>query len=106
MGPGADVGGGAGSIRGGVGGKAVLAACGPMGANRFLVALLLGSITLATGLAWLAVMDRIGAWTLAIPGLLSKFARVSSRKADQWQKTRALREEREEVRRVDRKSVV
>src|SRR3546814_14538681 len=50
---------------------------------------------------WLAVVARSGACTRAFPGLLSKFARVSSREADQWQKTRALREEREEVRRVD-----
>ena len=101
IGPVADLTGGAGGILGSLVGKSLFAAFGPMGANLFLLALLLVSITLATGLSWLAVMDRIGAWTLAIPGLLSKFARVSSREADQWQKTRALREEREEVRRVD-----
>ena len=101
IGPVADLTGGAGGILGSLVGKSLYAAFGPMGANLFLLALLLVSITLATGLSWLGVMDRIGAWTLAVPGLLSKFARVSSREADQWQKTRALREEREEVRRVD-----
>src|SRR5690606_34344838 len=63
--------------------------------------LLLVSVTLATGLSWLAVMDRIGKWTLAIPDLVAKLARVSSREADKWQQTRELREEREEVRRYD-----
>src|SRR5690606_11850500 len=48
-----------------------------------------------------AVMDRLGQWTLALPGLLSKFVRTSSREADHWQPRRALREGREEVRRTD-----
>ena len=97
----ADLTGGAGGILGSLVGNSLYAAFGPMGANLFLLALLLVSITLATGLSWLGVMDRVGAWTLALPALLSRFARVSSREADHWQTSRALREEREEVRRMD-----
>ncbi len=92
---------GSGGILGKLVGRSLYAGFGPMGGNLFLLALLLVSITLATGLSWLAVMDRLGRWTLAIPGLLAKFARVSSREADKWQQTRDLREEREEVRRYD-----
>ncbi|MDQ2702452.1 MAG: DNA translocase FtsK 4TM domain-containing protein [Pseudomonadota bacterium] len=96
-----DFSGGAGGILGQLVGPSLYGGFGPVGGNLFLLALLLVSITLATGLSWLAVMDRIGQWTLAIPGLLAKFARVSSREADKWQQTRDLREEREEVRRYD-----
>ena len=38
---------------------------GALGANLFLLSLFLISVTLATGLSWLAVMDRIGGWVLA-----------------------------------------
>jgi S-DNA-T family DNA segregation ATPase FtsK/SpoIIIE len=93
--------GGAGGILGHIVGDSLFRAFGPMGSNLFLLALLLVSITLATGLSWLAVMDRLGKWTLAIPGVLAKFARVSTREADKWQQARDLREEREEVRRYD-----
>ncbi|HEU4992655.1 MAG TPA: DNA translocase FtsK 4TM domain-containing protein [Luteimonas sp.] len=93
--------GGAGGILGHIVGDSLFRAFGPMGSNLFLLALLLVSVTLATGLSWLAVMDRIGAWTLAVPGLVAKFARVSGREADKWKQTRDLREEREEVRRYD-----
>ncbi len=92
---------GSGGILGQLVGRSLFRAFGPMGGNLFLLALLLVSVTLATGLSWLAVMDRVGKWTLAIPGLVAKFARVSSREADKWQQTRDLREEREEVRRYD-----
>jgi len=93
--------GGSGGILGEQVGRSLFGAFGPMGGNLFLLALLLVSITLATGLSWLAVMDRLGEWALAMPGLLSKFVRKSGREADQWQQRRALREEREEVRRSD-----
>src|SRR5690606_5512473 len=47
------------------------------------------------------VMDRIGAWALSLGPVLSKLFRRGSRQANEWQQTRALREEREEVRKVD-----
>jgi S-DNA-T family DNA segregation ATPase FtsK/SpoIIIE len=92
---------GSGGLLGQLVGRSLFHGFGPVGGNLFLLALLLVSITLATGLSWLAVMDRLGKWALAIPGLVAKFARVSSREADKWQQTRDLREEREEVRRYD-----
>ncbi len=74
---------------------------GPLGANLFLLTLFLISVTLATGLSWLAVMDRIGAWTLALPGLLSRGAKQGAKSAGEWSEARALREAREEARRSD-----
>ena len=74
---------------------------GPVGANLFLVSLFLISVTLATGLSWLAVMDRIGGWVLAIPGLLGRGARQGAKQASEWSEARSLREERGEARKVD-----
>ena len=62
-----------------------------------LVVLLLVSVTLATGLSWFAVMERIGQGVLALPGL---FRRVRGKAVEQHQ-VRVLREEREEVRKED-----
>lgn len=69
---------------------------GSVGGNLFLLALLLFSITLATGLSWLAVMDRIGGWVLALPELF----RRKTQQAAQWQEARAMREERQETRKI------
>src|SRR5690606_931775 len=55
------------------------------------------SITLATGLSWLAVMERIGGWALSLPTLF----RRSTKQAAEWQEARAHREERQEVRKAD-----
>ncbi len=74
---------------------------GPLGANLFLLSLFLVSVTLATGLSWLAVMDRLGAWVLALPGLLNRGARQGVKQASEWSDARALREEREEARKTD-----
>ena len=101
VGAAADFPAGSGGILGKLVGRTLYSGFGPVGGNLFLLALLLVSVTLATGLSWLAVMDRLGQWTLAMPGLVAKFARVSSREADKWQQTRDLREEREETRRFD-----
>jgi S-DNA-T family DNA segregation ATPase FtsK/SpoIIIE len=70
---------------------------GGMGGNLFLFMLLMLSLTLATGLSWFALMDWIGG--LVLRGI----ARLGEGKqqAAEWQRTRALREEREEVRKVD-----
>jgi S-DNA-T family DNA segregation ATPase FtsK/SpoIIIE len=55
------------------------------------------SVTLATGLSWFAVMDWIGGVVLAA----SRACPRRSRKRPEWQRTRSLREEREEVRKAD-----
>ncbi|WP_242006749.1 DNA translocase FtsK [Aerolutibacter ruishenii] len=92
---------GSGGILGQVVGKSLYKGFGPVGGNLFLLALLLISITLATGLSWLHVMDKLGQWTLALGPLLGRVFKRGSKQATEWQQTRALREEREEVRKVD-----
>ena len=96
-----DLSAGSGGVLGRLVGNSLDTLFGALGANLFLISLLLISVTLATGLSWLAVMDRVGAWTLALPGLLSRGARKGAQQASEWQETRALREEREESRKVD-----
>ncbi|MDQ3056195.1 MAG: DNA translocase FtsK 4TM domain-containing protein [Pseudomonadota bacterium] len=88
---------GSGGILGQQVGRSLASGFGPMGSNLFLFALLLVSITLATGLSWLAVMDRIGQGVLALPALF----RRGSKQATDWQQARAMREERTEVRKFD-----
>ncbi len=78
-------------------GKSLQSGFGPVGSNLFLLVLLLTSITLATGLSWFWVMEKIGKWVLALGPLLDR----KKEQASAWQQTRALREEREEVRKVD-----
>jgi S-DNA-T family DNA segregation ATPase FtsK/SpoIIIE len=70
---------------------------GPVGGNLFLLALLLVSVTLATGLSWFSVMDRIGQWVLKLPGLF----RRGTQQAAEWQEARAYREERTETRKIE-----
>ncbi len=101
VGPVIDFSAGAGGILGQLVGRSLYSGFGPVGGNLFLLALLLVSVTLATGISWLAVMDRIGQWTLSLGPLLSKLFRRGSRQATEWQQTRAMREEREEVRKFD-----
>jgi len=88
---------GAGGILGKLVGDSLLRGFGMVGGNLFLIALLLISVTLATGLSWLAVMDRIGALAMKLPPLFRK----STQQASEWQAARAMREEREEVRKVE-----
>ncbi|GGD60262.1 DNA translocase FtsK [Pseudoxanthomonas indica] len=88
---------GPGGILGTLVGKSLLSLFGGLGGNLFLLALFLVSVTLATGLSWFAVMERIGKGVLALPGMFRK----GSQQAAEWQQTRAMREEREEVRRTD-----
>jgi len=88
---------GAGGILGRLVGNSLTTLFGALGSSLFLLALFLVSITLATGLSWFAVMERIGAWVVALPALL----RRGSKQAEDWQKTRAIREQREEVRKAD-----
>jgi S-DNA-T family DNA segregation ATPase FtsK/SpoIIIE len=86
-----------GGILGQLVGRSLYRGFGPVGGNLFLLALLLVSVTLATGLSWLGLMDRIGQGVLALGPLF----RRGSQQASEWQQARAMREEREEVRRFD-----
>ena len=70
---------------------------GFMGASLFLLAALLVAVTLATGLSWFALMDRIGALML---GIGVGLARAANRFGD-WRAARAAKVERKEVRRED-----
>ena len=88
---------GAGGILGKAVGNSLARGFGDVGANMFLVALLLVSVTLATGLSWLTVMDTLGGWVLKIPPLF----RRGQQQANEWQAARAMRVEREEVRKVE-----
>ena len=101
IGPVLDFSAGAGGILGQLVGRSLYSGFGPVGGNLFLLALLLVSVTLATGISWFTVMDRIGQWVLALGPVLSRLFRRGSRQATEWQQTRAMREEREEVRKVD-----
>ncbi|WP_282298508.1 DNA translocase FtsK [Stenotrophomonas sp. PS02289] len=87
----------AGGILGRLVGNSLSAGFGALGANLFVLVLLLASITLATGLSWFAVMEKIGRAILAIPPLLDR----KKEQASEWQQTRAMRVERQEVRKVD-----
>ncbi|MCY7354776.1 MAG: DNA translocase FtsK 4TM domain-containing protein [Lysobacter sp.] len=97
VGAAADFSAGSGGILGQLVGRSLARGFGPMGSNLFLFALLLVSITLATGLSWLAVMDRLGQAVLALPALF----RRGSKQATDWQQARAMREERTETRKFD-----
>lgn len=93
----ADFSAGPGGILGTLIGRSLNSLFGGLGGNLFLLALFLVSVTLATGLSWFAVMERIGKGVMALPALF----RRGTHQATEWQQTRALREEREEVRKVD-----
>ncbi|HVR81601.1 MAG TPA: DNA translocase FtsK 4TM domain-containing protein [Luteimonas sp.] len=97
IGPALDFSARSGGILGQLVGRSLYRGFGPVGGNLFLLALLLVSVTLATGLSWLAVMDRIGRGVLALGPLF----RRSSQQASEWQQARAMREEREETRKFD-----
>ncbi|WDS36875.1 DNA translocase FtsK [Pseudoxanthomonas sp.] len=88
---------GPGGILGRLVGRSLTVLFGDLGGNLFLLALFLVSVTLATGLSWFALMERIGQGVTALPALL----RRGGKQAEDWQKTRVMREQREEVRKVD-----
>ena len=88
---------GGGGILGRLVGNSLKAGFGSVGGNLFLLALLLVSVTLATGLSWFSVMDAIGRWVLKLPDLF----RRGSKQASEWQEARTRREERTEVRKID-----
>jgi len=86
-----------GGILGQLTGRSMHSIFGGVGGNLFLFTVFMLSVTLATGMSWFALMDWIGA------RVLNGIARFSEKKqeAAEWQRTRTLREEREEVRKVD-----
>jgi DNA segregation ATPase FtsK/SpoIIIE, S-DNA-T family len=88
---------GGGGILGRLVGRSLSGAFGQVGGNLFLIALFLVSVTLATGLSWFALMDRIGGWILKLPPLL----RRSSKQATEWKAAREHREERTEARKIE-----
>ena len=88
---------GGGGVLGRLVGNSLNRGFGALGGNLFLLALLLVSVTLATGLSWFAVMDRIGGWVLALPALL----RRGRQQAVEHIEARERRVEREETRKVD-----
>jgi len=87
----------AGGILGQLVGRSLGSMLGPFGANVFLLAAVLAAVTLATGLSWLAVMDRLGQWTIA---LWHWSTRGAGRVRD-WREARAARGQREATRRVE-----
>jgi S-DNA-T family DNA segregation ATPase FtsK/SpoIIIE len=93
----ADLESGAGGILGRLVGRSLYAGFGPVGGNLFLLALLLVSVTLATGLSWFHVMDRIGQWVWKLPVLF----RRGTREAVERYEAREMRVEREETRKIE-----
>jgi len=86
-----------GGLLGQIVGSSMRGVFGVMGGNLFLLALVLMSVTLATGLSWFAVMDWIGGKVLALYARLGQ----GTKQAAEWQRARVMREEREEVRKVE-----
>ncbi|GAB2503129.1 DNA translocase FtsK [Arenimonas alkanexedens] len=86
-----------GGLLGDIVGSSMRSVFGGMGGNLFLLALVLMSVTLSTGLSWFALMDWIGGKVLVLYGRLGK----GTRQAAEWQRARVMREEREEVRKVE-----
>ena len=94
---GAELPAGPGGVLGQIVGASLLRGFGFLGASLFLLALFLVAITLATGLSWFWVMDRIGQGVLSLGKLFGRSAKA----AGEWQQARAAKAEREEVRRED-----
>ena len=88
---------GSGGVLGQQVGSSMRSVFGGMGGNLFQFTVLMLSVTLATGMSWFALMDGIGGLVLAG---IDKFSRKRLEAAE-WQRTRSLREEREEVRKID-----
>ncbi len=92
---------GGGGILGTAVGHGLANLSGNFGANLFLSALLLAALTLATGISWLAVMDRTGSGVVAGMQFIGRLFGRGVRSADEWNQARAAKVEREEVRKED-----
>lgn len=88
----------AGGLLGSLVGSALTRGIGFAGGSLFLLALLLLSITLATGLSWLGLMDRLGRGVL----WLAERGRKQVHAASEYRVARAAIAEREEVRREEK----
>ena len=91
---------GAGGLLGQLVGASLQRGFGNLGAALFAFALLLVGITLATGLSWFALMDRIGRAVLALGGLLGR--KVQAQVSEEARSARAAKAEREETRREEK----
>ncbi len=96
-GPAPDLPAGSGGFIGAKVGNSMAMLFGGMGGNLFLLTVFLLSVTLATGLSWFAVMDGIGT---AVLWLINRFSARTDQAAE-WSRTRAVRSEREEVRKTE-----
>ena len=92
-----DLSSGAGGILGRLIGNTLYTGFGPVGGNLFLLALLLASVTLATGLSWFVVMDRIGQWVWQLPALF----RRGTKEVVERVEAREMRVEREGSRKIE-----
>ena len=92
---------GGGGILGKAVGHGLAGLVGSFGANLFLIALLLAALTLATGISWLALMDRTGSAVVATVQFIGRLFGRGVRTADEWSQARAAKVEREEVRKED-----
>jgi len=81
-------------------GLSLVGAFGQVGASLLVLALFLAAVTLAFGIAWPAVMDRLGGWVLAVVAFLGR----RFRQRDDRSAARVARVEREQVRKADRLS--
>ncbi len=88
---------GSGGILGQLVGANLQRGFGFLGSGLFLVALFLVAVTLATGLSWFWVMDRIGQGVLSLGVLFGSSAKA----AGEWNQARAAKADRAEVRRED-----
>ncbi|MCG3146020.1 MAG: DNA translocase FtsK [Gammaproteobacteria bacterium] len=91
-----------GGVMGDVVGSTLLAALGTVGGPLVLLALLLVGITLLTGLSWVWLMDRIGAWTLRGLDLLA----AAYENLTDWNAGRIAKQAREAVVKVEKEKKV
>ncbi|MEJ5208255.1 DNA translocase FtsK 4TM domain-containing protein [Denitratimonas sp. CY0512] len=75
---------------------------GYLGAALFAVTVLLVGITLATGLSWFALMDRIGRAVLAAFAWLGGMLGRTAQEVEQRRAARVIKAEREETRREEK----
>ncbi len=89
---------GAGGLLGQLVGTSLLRGFGALGAALFALSLLLLGVTLATGLSWFALMDRIGRIVLALVAWFGQRLRSSGER----RRVRAAVAERDETRREEK----
>ncbi len=73
-------------------------AFGRTGATLFLLALIMAASTIVTRISWLAVIDKVGDWSLR----LVDYIKTSIGQYGKWKEQQEIRVERQEVRKVER----